>query len=112
MTALGQYNQTQDRVINDVNTPMDEMGNTIIDSSLYFKDKLVTMIGDDDGKLYILEGYIDSRRDYEGFAITKTHHMDSPDKIKRLMRIQFHIETQGDYNLYCQVGTSWNAETT
>lgn len=37
--------------------------------------------------------------------------MDAPDRIKRLMRIQFHIETSGDYNLYCQVGTGWNAET-
>lgn len=111
MTAIGQYSLTQDRVIDAVNTPYNEMPNTMIDSSLYFKDKIVTIIGDENGNLYRLEGYIDSRRDYEGYAISKTHHMDAPDKIKRLLRIQFHIETQGDYDLYCQVGTSWNAET-
>ena len=111
MTAIGQYSVKTDRIINTVNTPYDEMNTTIIDSSLYMKDKLITVIGDENGKIYILEGYNDSRRDYEGYVISKTHHMDAPERIKRLMRIQFHIETQGNYNLYCQVGTGWNAET-
>ena len=83
----------------------------MIDSSLYLKDKIVTIIGDENGNIYYLAGYTDSRGDYEGYVITKTHHMDAPDRIKRLMRIQFHIETtSSDYDLYCQVGSFWNAE--
>lgn len=70
------------------------------------------MIGDENGNLFLLYGNSDSRYDYEGYVVTKTHHMDAPDRIKRLMRIQFHIETApNDYDLYCQVGYSWNAET-
>lgn len=111
MTAIGQYSIKRDKIIDSVNTPYDEMNTSIIDSALYLKEKIVTIIGDENGNVYYLEGYNDTRRDYEGYVITKTHHMDAPDRIKRLMRIQFHIETSGDYNLYCQVGTGWNAET-
>ena len=110
MTAIGRYCSPKDKIIDSVNMPMDEVNNTMIDSAIYLKDKILTMMGDEDGNLYLLDGYVDSRRDYEGYAITKTHHMDAPDRIKRLLRIQFHIETQGDYNMYCQVGTAWNAE--
>jgi len=63
------------------------MNTSIIDSSLYLKDKIVTIIGDENGNVYFLDGYNDSRRDYEGYVITKTHHMDAPDRIKRLLRI-------------------------
>lgn len=111
MTAIGQYSIKRDKIIDSVNTPYDEMNTSIIDSALYLKEKIVTIIGDENGNVYYLEGYNDTRRDYEGYVISKTHHMDAPDRIKRLMRIQFHIETSGDYNLYCQVGTGWNAET-
>lgn len=111
MTAIGQYSIKRDKIIDSVNTPYDEMNSYMIDSALYLAEKIVTVIGDEYGNLYFLDGYTDSRRDYEGYVITKTHHMDAPDRIKRLMRIQFHIETSGDYNLYCQVGTGWNAET-
>jgi hypothetical protein len=110
MTAIGKYCSPKDKIIDEVNIPMDEVNNTMIDSAIYLKDKILTMIGDENGNLYLLDGYIDSRQDYEGYVITKTHHMDAPDRIKRLLRIQFHIETQGNYNLYCQVGTAWNAE--
>lgn len=111
MTAIGQYSIKEDKIIDSVNIPYDEMNTSIIDSSLYLKDKIVTIIGDENGNVYFLDGYNDSRRDYEGYVITKTHHMEAPDRIKRLLRIQFHIETSGDYDLYCQVGTGWNAET-
>ena len=67
--------------------------------------------GDADGKIYKFEGYSDSRGGYDAYVITKTHHMDSPGRIKRLLRIQFHVETQGDYDMYVQVRPSWNAET-
>ena len=110
MTAIGRYCSPKDKIIDSVNIPMDEVNNTMIDSAIYLKDKILTMMGDKDGNLYLLDGYVDSRRDYEGYVITKTHHMDALDRIKRLLRIQFHIDTQGDYNLYCQVGTAWNAE--
>lgn len=112
MTAIGQYNQTQDRVIDQINVPMDEMPNTMIDASIYLKDKIVTIMGDENGNLYRLEGYADSRRDYDGYVITKTHHMDDPGHLKRLLRIQFHIETEGNYPLVVQVGYGWNAEST
>lgn len=111
VTAIGQYYQTEDKVIDSVRVPYDQMNTIMIDSALYLKNKIITIVGDENGQLYMLDGYTDTRGDYDGYVVSKTHHMDSPNKIKRLLRIQFHIETQGDYNLYCQVGTSWNAET-
>ena len=112
ITAVGEYRQTKDRVIDETSTVMDE-DNAEIDSALFKKDKHLTMVGDENGNLYLLKGDEDTRLDkFEGYVITKTHHMDSPDRIKRLLRIQFHIETvPTDYNLYCQVGWGWNAET-
>lgn len=110
MTAAGQFSQVEDRIIDEVEVPSDE-DNDMVDSSLYVKDKFTTACGDASGKLYRLEGYTDSRGDYEGYVVTKVHSMDDPAHIKRLMRIQFHIETEGDYNLEVQVGTSWNPET-
>ena len=110
MTAIGEYSQVSERRIDDVHTPINEM-DVMIDSAAYLSNSVVTLGGDASGKLYRSEGYADSRGDYEGYVVTKTHHMDAPDKIKRLLRIQFHIETQGDYNLVVQVGTSWNSET-
>lgn len=87
MTAIGKYCAPRDKIIDDVNIPMDEVNNTMIDSAIYLKDKILTMMGDEEGNLYLLDGYIDSRQDYEGYVITKTHHMDAPDRIKRLLRI-------------------------
>lgn len=110
MTAMGEYSQVFDREIDTIDTAIDEMDD-ITDASAYLAKRILTFAGDGSGKLYRLEGYNDSRGDYEGYVITKTHHMEAPDKIKRLLRIQFHIETQGDYNLVVQVGTSWNSET-
>ena len=110
MTTIGEYSQIFERYIDEINIPIDTM-NIMIDSSTYSSKNTVTLAGDNSGKLYRLEGYSDSRGDYEGYVVTKTHHMEAPDKIKRLLRIQFHIETQGDYDLVVQVGTSWNSET-
>ena len=60
----------------------------MIDSALFLKDSFLTMIGDENGNLYILKGDIDSRLDdFDGYVVSKTHHMDAPDRIKRLMRI-------------------------
>lgn len=110
MTTLGQYLQSDDRTIDDINIPFNE-GHYMIDSSLYSKSRIVTIAGDAAGKIYRLEGYVDSRGDYEGYVVSKVHHMEDPGHIKRLLRIQFHIETEGDYNLQVQVGWGWNAET-
>lgn len=110
MTALGEFSQTEDRIIDSVNIPIDDSPE-MIDSSLYARDKLLSVGGDNEGNIYRLDGYADSRGDYEGYVVTKTHHMNTPEKIKRLMRVMFHIETQGNYNLYVQIGTGWNAET-
>lgn len=110
MSALGEYSQTETKTIDDIKIAIDT-DNSLIDSSLFKQDKLLTAAGDNEGNLYIMTGYSDSRGDYEGYVTTKTHHMEDPGHIKRLMRIQFHIETQGDYPLVVQIGTSWNAET-
>lgn len=91
----------------------------MIDDSLYRKEELVPMVGDKEGNVYKLSDYTDSRYDgqdgrpdgYDGWVISKTHHMEDPLHIKRLMRIQFHVETQGDYDLYVKIRPSWNAET-
>lgn len=113
VTSIGKVRLTRDVRIDDVNTEMDDESNDImIDSAIYAGARVYTVAGDKDGNLYILRGNADTRKQegYEGYVITKTHHMEEPGKIKRLMRIQFHIETAGNYNLYCQVGTAWSPE--
>ncbi len=67
----------------------------MIDAALYAGATTYTAAGDKDGNLYIMGGYADLRyvddegepKGYEGYVITKTHHMEEPGKIKRLMRI-------------------------
>ena len=113
MTSIGDFCENDDLIIDEVNDEYDseEMQKMMIDSSLYKKEDLVILAGDENGKIYKLQGYADSRGDYEGYVVSKTHHMEDPLHIKRLMRIQFHVETQGDYSLYVKVRPSWNAET-
>lgn len=110
MTAIGRYAQFEDRTIDSVNEVIDGE-KELFDSAIYAKNKVLTIGGDYSGKLYRLEGYTDSRGDYEGYVITKVHHMENPAQVKRLMRVMFHIETQNLYNLKVQIGTAWNAET-
>ena len=124
ITAIGKIKLIKDAIINEIHTEMDDpSNNVIIDSALYVGAKTYTIAGDKDGNLYMLDGYTDLReryeengvpKGYEGYVISKTHHMEEPGKIKRLMRIQFHIETSGNTqnNLYCQVGTAWSPENT
>lgn len=117
VTAIGDFCENDDLIIDELDEePTDQYDeekarNMMIDSSLYKKEDLVPMVGDENGNLYKLSGYTDSRGDYDGWVISKTHHMEDPLHIKRLMRIQFHVETQGDYDLYVKVRPSWNAET-
>ena len=113
MTAIGDFCENDDLIIDEVSNQYDsnQMKETMIDSSLYKKEDLVTMAGDANGNIYKLHDYADSRGNYEGYVISKTHHMEDPGHIKRLMRIQFHVETQGDYDMYVQVRPSWSAET-
>lgn len=118
VTALGKVRIMRETRIDDVNTPIDS-NNAMIDAAVYAGAKAYTAAGDKDGNLFILNDYEDTRYEqdgYEGYVVSKTHHMEEPGKIKRLMRIQFHIETVecGDnddgYSLYCQVGTAWSPE--
>ena len=113
MTSIGDFCENDDLIIDEVSNLYDstEMQNTMIDSSLYKKEDLVILAGDENGKIYKLADYEDSRGDYDGYVISKTHNMEDPGHIKRLLRIQFHVETQGDYDMYVQVRPSWNAET-
>ena len=87
VTAIGQYYQTEDKVIDSVKVPYDQMNTIMIDSALYLKNKIITIVGDENGQLYMLDGYIDTRGDYDGYVVSKTHHMDSPNRVKRLLRI-------------------------
>ena len=113
MSALGEYTEHSQLIIDEVHNPYDseEMQETVIDGDEIDDFDSTIVAGDSDGKLYKFNGYADSRGDYDGYVITKTHHMDEPARIKRLMRIQFHVETQGDYDMYVQVRPSWQPET-
>lgn len=115
VTAMGRYKKLKDVRINEINMKIDNSSNNVmIDSSVYANSQIHSVAGDNKGNIYVLQGDTDERRTvqegYHGYVITKTHHMEEPGKIKRLLRIQFHIETQGNYNLYCQVGSMWNPE--
>ena len=82
-----------------------------IDNALFQQNSAVTFLGDGNGNLFIEQGYTDFRGDYEGYVVTKTHSMNSPELLKRLMRVQFHLETMGDYPFIVQIGYSTNAES-
>lgn len=113
MTAIGEYTERTSLIIDEVQDQYNsqEMQQTVIDNDEIGKEDLIIVAGDENGKLYKFGGYNDSRGDYDGYVITKTHHMDEPAMIKRLLRIQFHVETQGDYDMYVQVRPSWSPET-
>lgn len=111
ITAIGKFCQTQDLVIDDVKVEIDSMDREI-GANYDLKDKIITICGDEEGNVYRLYGQEDSRFNYYGYVTTKTHHMEDPGHIKRLLRIQFHIETRGDCNLVVDIGTGWNSETT
>ena len=112
ITAIGDYSDNHDTIIDEITDSFDSkrMEKQLIDASLYEKQSVVTAIGTQEGKIYKLSGYADSRGDYEGYVVTKTHHMEDPLHIKRLLRIQFHIETQPNCNLYVIVKPYWDAE--
>ena len=113
MSALGEYTEHSQLIIDEVQNPYDseEMQQTVIDGDEIDDFDSTIVAGDVNGKLYKFRGDEDSRGDYDGYVVTKTHHMNEPAKIKRLMRIQFHVETQGDYDMYVQVRPSWQSET-
>ena len=111
ITAIGKFCQNEDLIIDKVNTLIKDT-NRPIDSNYNLKDKIITIRGDEEGNIYKLFGQEDSRYEYYGYVTSKTHHMEDPSHIKRLLRIQFHIETtSSDCPLVVEVGTSWNSET-
>lgn len=111
VTAIGEFCQTENRIIDSIDIPIDEY-NEQIDSSYGLKDKIITICGDELGNIFRFLGQKDERRNtYYGYVTSKTHHMEDPGHIKRLMRIQFHIQTTRDCTLVVDVGTSWNSET-
>lgn len=125
-TAIGYYKKMKDVRIDEVQMRINNQSNNVmIDGSVYATSQIFNVAGDKDGNLYIITGDDDERNyhtetidgteqlvsdGFHGYVISKTHSMEEPGKIKRLMRIQFHIETQGNYNMYCQVGSMWNPE--
>lgn len=111
ITAIGEFCQTQNKIINNDDRIIDYVTSEQIDSSYGLKDAIVTMCGDENGNMYELSGQVDSRYEYEGYCLSKTHHMDEPGLIKRLLRIQFHIETDKNCTLVVDVGTGWNSES-
>jgi len=113
VTAIGDFSDNRDAIIDELTDQFDsdKMGGVIFDASLYKKESVVTAIGTQDGKIYKMSGYADSRGDYEGYVVTKTHHMDDPLHIKRLLRIQFHVQSQSDCEMFVMIRPSWNAET-
>ena len=113
MTAIGDYGDSRDLIIDEMidTYNSDRMSDTMIDESLYRKESTIPVIGTYDGKVYKLSGWADSRGDYDGYVVTKTHHMEDPLHIKRLLRIQFHVESQPNCEMYVMVRPSWNAET-
>ncbi len=111
ITAIGEFSQTENVTINSINVPIDEYQKQIEDS-YGLEDKIITICGDELGNVFKILGYKDSRRStYYGYVTSKVHHMEDPGHIKRLLRIQFHIETKGDCVLKVDVGTGWNSET-
>ena len=112
ITAIGEFCQTRNLIIDKITNIKINDYHEIIDSSYGMSDRIITLCGDDLGKLYRLYGQTDDRNNiYYGYVTSKTHHMEDPGHIKRLLRIQFHIQTTGNCTLVVDVGTSWNSET-
>ena len=113
VTAIGKFNQTKSMRIKDVDTPINSITDKTIESAFGVKDKIITICGDENGNVYRLLGNSDDRTEgFNGYVISKTHHMEDPTHIKRLLRIQFHIETaSNNCPLVVKVGTGWNSES-
>ena len=111
-TCIGDFDDNRDPLINEIDYPYDStrMNEVMIDDSLYKRQKGIITIGTADGKIYKLEGYADSRGDYDGYVVSKIHHMDDPGHIKRLLRIQFHVQSQINCDMYVQVRPLWQAD--
>lgn len=112
-TAIGKFCQTKNRIIEEDHRLIKDVTREQIDSSFGLKDKIINVCGDEKGNLYRIEGTADVRDEdgkFYGYVVSKTHHMEDPGHIKRLLRIQFHIVTSPGSKLVVEVGTGWNSE--
>lgn len=113
ITAIGKFCQTKNRIIEEDHRIIGQVTREQIDSSFGLKDKIINVCGDENGNLYRVEGTADVRDEdgkFYGYVVSKTHHMEDPGHIKRLLRIQFHIVTSPGSKLVVEVGTGWNSE--
>ena len=118
-TAFGFYRANSDKNIDDIDLPIDSIDQEF-DSSYYFSNAPINIVGDKDGNLFILDGHSKDDGDIHGFGVTKLTDLGDPSIIKRLMRIQLMVQREGNYNLMVSVGTakspdeyiSWNGPYT
>ena len=109
-SAIGEIVLSNDLPIDSITMTIDEMIDGI-DDALNQQNASQILLGDANGNLLFQKGYTEFGSNLDGYVITKAHHMEAPETLKRLLRIQFHIETGGDYPLTVKVGYGNNAES-
>lgn len=109
MSAVGYHVLNESLTIDEIDAIIDSY-DIEFDSNINSSEKQLLLGGCSNGCLYTMVTGADDRGDYEGYVITKTHHMNAPEVVKRLMRIQFHLEEMGDFPLMVQVGYGNNTE--
>jgi hypothetical protein len=109
MTAFGYYNRKEEGTWDEDEETWDN-DDTDWDSSINLANAPINLSGDANGNIFVLEGNSFNGAAIEGFLTSKLFDMDAPDKIKRLLRIQFMISREGPYNLAVHVGAAANVD--
>jgi hypothetical protein len=109
MTAFGYYNRRIDGTWDEDEETWDS-DDTEWDGSINLANAPINLSGDANGNIFVLEGNSFNGVAIDGFLTSKLFDMGAPDKIKRLLRIQFMISREGPYNLTVHVGAAANVD--
>lgn len=111
MTAFGYYNRRGDGVW-DADDDTWDNHSTEWDASINLDNAPINLAGGADGGIYVFEGNAKDGASVpiDSFLTTKLFDFGAPDKIKRLLRIQFMISREGPYDLPVYVGTAANVD--
>jgi len=109
MTAFGYYNRKEEGAWDEDEDTWDS-DDIDWDSSINLANAPINLCGDAGGNIFVLEGNSFNGAAIDGFLTSKLFDMDAPDKIKRLLRIQFMISREGPYNLAVRVGAAANVD--
>lgn len=109
MTAFGYYNRKEEGTWDEDGETWDS-DEAEWDSSINLANAPINLCGDANGNIFVLEDNNFNGAAIDSFLTSKLFDFDAPDRIKRLLRIQFMISREGPYNLPVYVGAAANVD--